>query len=205
MYRNESPREVERAISAGAVVVSDCACVRVNRKTRAGKLISIVGGPRIIYHDSLREARGRVRIDIKLATVVCVRLRRDRRADLSLKATRVRACENKFPEYGARCSRVNNEKTKKKRKPAESVSLPRVISVTRRDKDLRSASFLVHSLKHITCHIGLLDTARGSKMPIYDVYGFCDGALLLLPNTGDYFPIDKFRKCLLEMHSVFSR
>jgi len=27
-------------------------------------------------------------------------------------------------------------------------------------------------------------------------------ALLLLPNTGDYFPIDKFRsgKCLLEMH-----
>jgi len=30
-------------------------------------------------------------------------------------------------------------------------------------------------------------------------------ALLLLPNTSDYFPIDKFQsgKCLLEIHSAF--
>jgi len=74
--------------------------VGADRETRASRLISIVGGPRIIYHDSLREARGRVRIDIKLATVVCVRSRRDRRANLSVKGTRVRTCENRF-----RCSR----------------------------------------------------------------------------------------------------
>lgn len=69
-----------------------CADVKVNRETRAGKLISIVGGPRVIYHDSLRAERREgeyTRIDMELATVACVRLRRDRRSDLSVKTTRV--------------------------------------------------------------------------------------------------------------------
>jgi len=74
-----------------------CSGVKVNRETCAGKLISIVDGPRVIYHDSLRAERREgeyTRIDMKLATVACVRLRRDRRSDLSVKTTRVWRSEN---------------------------------------------------------------------------------------------------------------
>jgi len=48
--------------------------VKVNRETCAGKLISIVDGLRVIYHDSLRAERREgeyTRIDMKLATVAC--------------------------------------------------------------------------------------------------------------------------------------
>lgn len=92
-------REKEREIGAisGVEAASDCADVKVNCKTHAGELISIVGGPHVIYHDSLRAGRREgeyTRIDMELATVACVRLRRDRRSDLSVKTTRVRRSEN---------------------------------------------------------------------------------------------------------------
>lgn len=91
------PREDTRMTFAVETISELCAGVKVNRETRAGKLISIVGGPRVIYHDSLRAERREgeyTRIDMELATVACVRLRRDRRSGLSVKTMRVWRSEN---------------------------------------------------------------------------------------------------------------
>lgn len=93
----ERKRERGNGAISGVETASDCADVKVNCKTHAGELISIVGGPHVIYHDSLRAGRREgeyTRIDMELATVARVRLRRDRRSDLSVKTTRVRRSEN---------------------------------------------------------------------------------------------------------------
>jgi len=90
MDLREECRDFHRGNHLGIV----CGC---QSQSRAGKLISIVGGPRVIYHDSLRAERREgeyTRIDTELATVACIRLRRDRHSGLSVKTTRVWRSEN---------------------------------------------------------------------------------------------------------------